>query len=63
MLTDSFLEGFDVLGKLNLSFDAWCYHNQISEILKLANNFPDTTIILDHFGGPLGAIMAMSMWV
>ncbi len=54
MLTDSFLEGFDILHKLNLSFDAWCYHEQIPEIVKLASIYPETTIILDHFGGPLG---------
>ena len=54
MLTDSFLEGFGVLQELNLSFDAWCYHEQIPEIVKLASIYPETVIILDHFGGPLG---------
>ena len=32
----------------------WCYHRQIPEVTDLARAFPDTTIILDHFGGPLG---------
>ncbi|MDO8431732.1 MAG: amidohydrolase family protein [Candidatus Binatus sp.] len=48
-----FREGFARLKKLNLSFDAWQYHPQIPQLTDLAKAFPDTTIILDHFGGPL----------
>ncbi len=39
---------------LNLSFEAWQYHPQMSMVTSLAKAFPDTTIMLDHFGGPLG---------
>ena len=46
--------GFAELEKLNLSFDAWLYHPQIDDLTDLAQNFPGTTIILDHCGGPLG---------
>ena len=53
-LQDDFREGFAELGKRNLSFDAWLYHPQIPELTDLARTFPDTTIIFDHFGGPLG---------
>ena len=49
-----FREGFAKLKPLNLSFDAWQYHPQIPHLTELARAFPDTTIILDHFGGPLG---------
>ena len=49
-----FREGFAELGKRGLSFDAWCYHPQIPDVTSLASAFPNTTIILDHFGGPLG---------
>src|SRR5205814_1550304 len=49
-----FREGFSKLKPLGLSFDAWQYHPQIPELTELAKAFPDTTIILDHFGGPLG---------
>jgi len=49
-----FREGFAKLKPLNLSFDAWQYHPQIPQLTDLARAFPDTTIILDHFGGPLG---------
>ena len=55
MLADAtFREGFAELGKRNLTFDAWLYHTQICELEDIARAFPDTTIIFDHFGGPLG---------
>ena len=38
----------------DLVFDAWQYHPQMPELTDLARAFPDTKIILDHFGGPLG---------
>ena len=50
----SFREGFAVLGRLGLSFDAWLYHPQIDEVADLAGAFPNTRIVLDHMGGPLG---------
>jgi len=49
-----FREGFAELGRRGLSFDAWLYHPQIHELTDLARTFPETTIIFDHFGGPLG---------
>lgn len=49
-----FQKGFAELASRNLSFEAWCYHTQISQLAKLARAFPNTTIVLDHFGGPLG---------
>ena len=49
-----FREGFSVLDKLGLSFDAYLYHPQLSELADLANAFPGVTIILNHVGGPLG---------
>ncbi len=55
LLADSaFRRGFAALGPLGLSFDAWVYHPQIGEVRDLARAFPDTRIILDHFGGPVG---------
>jgi predicted TIM-barrel fold metal-dependent hydrolase len=49
-----FREGFAVLGKLGLTFDAWLYHPQISDLTALARAFPDQPIVIDHCGGPLG---------
>ena len=55
LLSDpKFREGFACLSKYNLSFDAWLYHTQLTELSDLARAFPDTPIILDHIGGPLG---------
>ncbi len=54
MSDENFLRGFEVLSEMGLSFDAWFYHHQLPEFVELANSFPDATIILDHFGGPLG---------
>ncbi len=55
LLADAqFRMGFAQLAPLGLSFDAWLYHPQISELTALARAFPDTAIVLDHVGGPLG---------
>lgn len=49
-----FREGFAELGKRNLSFEAWQYHPQLPDVIGLAGAFPDTRIVLNHVGGPLG---------
>ena len=51
---DDFRAGFAQLAPRRLTFEAWCYHRQIPDVTALARAFPDTTIILNHFGGPLG---------
>ena len=50
----AFREGFAVLGRLGLTFDAWCYHTQLMDLVDLARAFPDQPIVLNHVGGPLG---------
>src|SRR5439155_14746218 len=50
-----FRAGFAQLAPRQLTFEAWCYHHQIPDVTALARAFPDTTIILNHFGGPLGS--------
>src|SRR5690606_18052209 len=37
----------------HLSFDAMVYHPQLPELAELARAFPDTTVVLNHVGGPL----------
>ncbi len=51
---DAFRRGFAQLAPLGLSFEAWQYHHQLPEVIALARAFPETTIILNHFSGPLG---------
>ena len=47
-------EGFAQLRRLGLSFDAWMFHTQLGELLDLARAYPDTPIVLNHVGGPIG---------
>jgi predicted TIM-barrel fold metal-dependent hydrolase len=54
LLDPIFREGFACLAPLGLSFDAWLFHPQIAELADLARAFPDTPIVLDHCGGPIG---------
>jgi predicted TIM-barrel fold metal-dependent hydrolase len=54
LLDSTFRKGFACLAPLALSFDAWLLHPQIGELTDLARAFPDTRIVLDHCGGPLG---------
>jgi len=49
-----FREGFKVLHKLGLSFDAWLLEPQLPDLIDLARAFPETTIVLDHVGTPVG---------
>src|SRR5258707_12005345 len=50
----AFRKGFACLAPLGLSFDAWLFHPQIGELTDLARAFPNTKIVLDHCGGPIG---------
>jgi predicted TIM-barrel fold metal-dependent hydrolase len=50
-LADAFRAGFARLAPLALSFDASIYHPQLPELADLAKSFPDTKIVLGHFGG------------
>jgi predicted TIM-barrel fold metal-dependent hydrolase len=55
LLTDKRVrEGFARLAPLGLSFDAWMYHTQLSDLIDLARGFPETPIVLDHVGGAIG---------
>jgi L-fuconolactonase len=42
------------LTRRDLVFDAWMYHTQLGELADLAHALPDTTIVLNHQGGPIG---------
>jgi predicted TIM-barrel fold metal-dependent hydrolase len=50
----SFRAGFKRLRALGLSFDVWLLEPQLPELIALARDFPDTQIILDHIGTPVG---------
>jgi len=50
-----YLEGVVQLAPLGLSYDAWLFHLQLHELIALARRFPETSVILNHVGGPPGA--------
>ena len=50
----AFLTGMKVLGKNGFTYDAWHYHYQNKDFSAMVKKAPDTQIILDHFGTPLG---------
>jgi L-fuconolactonase len=54
LLDAKFREGFARLAPLGLHFETWIYHPQIGDVADLASAFPDTKIVLDHVGGPIG---------
>jgi len=49
-----FQRGVRCLGARGLTYDTWHYHHQNSNFADLARAIPETTMILDHFGTPLG---------
>lgn len=53
-LRKDFQKGMKVLGHYDLTFDAWHYHFQNKVFYELAKAVPDTLMVVDHFGTPLG---------
>ena len=49
-----FRAGATLLGELGWTYDTWHYHHQNRDFLALAQAVPGTTLVLDHFGTPLG---------
>lgn len=49
-----FREGMRTLGALGYTYDTWHFFHQNPAFLDLARAVPETTMILDHFGTPLG---------
>lgn len=51
---EPFRRGLKVLADLGLTYDTWHYHHQNEDFRDLAEAVPECTMILDHFGTPLG---------
>ncbi len=49
-----FRRGVKRLGELGYSYDTWHYHHQNRDFVTLAQAVPETVMVLDHFGTPLG---------
>lgn len=55
LFTDpDFRNGVKMLGDRGLTYDSWHFHHQNAEFRGLAAAVPDTVMVLDHFGTPLG---------
>ena len=55
LFTDpAFRAGVARLGARGLTYDSWHYHHQNADFADLARAVPDTLMVLDHFGTPLG---------
>ena len=50
----TFRAGVARLGARGLTYDSWHYHYQNPEFFALARATPGTTMVLDHFGTPIG---------
>ncbi|MFT5267755.1 MAG: L-fuconolactonase [Acidimicrobiales bacterium] len=50
----AFRRGLTRLGERGLTYDSWNYHFQNREVAVLAAAAPGTTMVLDHFGTPIG---------
>ena len=49
-----FRRGVALLGERGLAFDAFQFHFQLEELAGLARSAPDTTIVVNHLGAPIG---------
>ena len=51
---EGFGRGVDVLAGMGLVLDAWVFHTQLDDVIALAGDHPEASIVLCHCGGPLG---------
>ena len=51
-----FLKGFAAISERGLSFELWCYAHQLRDALVLAQEYPETTFVLDHYATPVGLL-------
>lgn len=49
-----FRRGVALLGEHGLAFDAFQFHFQLADLIDLARAVPDTTIVVNHLGAPVG---------
>ena len=54
LMDPDFRKGFARLRAYGLTFEGWVFHTHIDDLTDLAKAFPDTTIIFNHLGGPIG---------
>jgi len=50
----AFVRGVKRLGQRGLTYDCWLYHTQLKDLLAVARAAPETAMVINHLGGPLG---------
>jgi len=50
----NFVRGVKRLGQRGLTYDCWLYHTQLKDLLVVARAAPETVVVINHLGGPLG---------
>lgn len=50
----AFVQGMATLGARGLPFEAFQFHHQLPDLVTLAQQASDTTIIVNHLGAPVG---------
>ena len=53
MANPAWRRGFARLGERGLTFDAWCYAEQLPDLIDLVRAVPGTRVVLDHLGTPV----------
>jgi L-fuconolactonase len=53
LLNKTFREGVATLAEFNLAFDAWMFQTQLGDLVDLARAIPQTTMVVNHVGGPV----------
>lgn len=54
MYDSGYRQGFQKLGEMGYVFDAWLMHPQLPDLAALCEAHPDTPVVLDHIGAPMG---------
>jgi predicted TIM-barrel fold metal-dependent hydrolase len=52
----AFVKGFTAIAERGLSFEVWCYAHQLPDAVVLAQEYPETTFVLDHYATPVGLL-------
>ena len=54
MQDERYLTGLRKVAELGYTYDAFCYHPQLPELIEVARAVPEVTMVVDHLCGPLG---------
>jgi len=54
MQTDKWRKGYSILADRDLTFDCFLYSNQLNDFADLTAAIPQTKVVLDHIGTPVG---------